>query len=98
VYTDPETKRRIELAAAKYDASVTDYCFNAIRERLAEDDVLEHERIEISLKPSHDTNLIADLRDLREKITVARGGRPLDLDIIFDELHEERERELLGVR
>ncbi len=98
VYTDPETKRRIDLAAAKYDASVTDYCFTAIRERLAEDDVMEHEQIEIAIKRSHDTNLIADLRALREKIKVARDGRPLDLDSIFDELHEERDRELLGVR
>lgn len=98
VYIDPETKRRIVLAATKYNASLTDYCFNAIQERLAEDDVMEHEQIEVPIKHTHDANLIADLCALREKIKIARDGQPLDLDIIFDELHEERERELLGLR
>lgn len=98
VYTDPETKRRIELAAAKHHASVTDYCFTAIRERLAADDVMEHEHIEIPVRRSHDINLIADLRALRNKMTIARDARSLDLDAIFDDLHEEREHDLLGLR
>jgi hypothetical protein len=36
-----ETRRRIELAAAKYNLPVTEYCLNAIRQQLAEDDLLE---------------------------------------------------------
>ena len=44
VYTDPETKRRVELAAAKHEISVTEYCFEAIQQQLAEDDLLEREQ------------------------------------------------------
>jgi uncharacterized protein (DUF1778 family) len=36
VYADPETKRRIELAAAKHETSVTEYCLAAIEQQLAD--------------------------------------------------------------
>lgn len=35
VYADPETRRRIGLAAAKHQMPVTEYCFEAIRQQLA---------------------------------------------------------------
>jgi uncharacterized protein (DUF1778 family) len=98
VYTDPETKRRVELAAAKHEISVTEYCFEAIRQQLAEEDLLEREQIDISIKPIQDTQLIADLRELREKIKADRGGKLLDLDTVFDEMHEERDHELFSLR
>ena len=66
VYTDPETKRRIELAAARLDVAVTQYCLEAIRQRLADEEMLEKEKIEIPVKPQKDETLIADLRALRE--------------------------------
>ncbi len=97
VYTDPETKRRIDVAAAKYDSSVTEYCFEAIQQRLAEDDLMESEQIEITINPTSNNSLIADLRALHEKIKTERGGELLDIDAIFTELHEARERELLGL-
>ena len=86
------------MAAAKYASSVTEYCFEAIQQRLAEDDLAESEQIEVPVKHGPDNNLIADLRALQEKIKTERGGELLDLDAIFTELHEARERELLGLR
>lgn len=47
VYADEETKRRVDLAAAKHNVPVTEYCLAAIKQQLAEDDVLEREQIEI---------------------------------------------------
>ena len=99
VYTDPETKRRIELAAAKQNLAVTEYCLEAIKERLAEDDVLERERIEIPIKPIEGEDLIAELRKLRKAILAERGGKPLDIDIaeLVSQMRQERDEELLGM-
>ena len=44
VYTDEETKRRIELAAVRQNIAVTEYRLRAIEQRLAEDDMLERAR------------------------------------------------------
>ena len=98
VYTDPETKRRIDLAAAKYEASVTEYCVEAIRQRLAEDGVLEEEQVEVLIEPRPSSDLIADLRALRERIKAAQGGKLLDLDTLLEDLHNERDDELFAVR
>ena len=97
VYTDPETKRRIELAAARHDVPVTQYCLEAIRQQLAEDDLLEREQIEIPIKPIQDADLIADLRALRDKILARRGGKPIDPGIV-EQIREERDDELIGLR
>ena len=99
VYTNPKTKRRIELAAAKRETSVTEYCLSAIEQQLADDDVLEREQIDIPVtltQPGAD--LIADLRQLRERITADRRGELIDLDGLFDELHNERDDELFSMR
>lgn len=97
VYTDPEMKRRIELAAARLDIPVTQYCLEAIEQRLADEEMLEKEKIEIPVKPEKDEDLIADLQALREKILERRGGRPITRDVL-DELREERDRELSDLR
>ena len=97
VYVDGEMKRRIELAAAKRQRAVTEYCLEAIKQRLIEDDVLEKENIEIPVKPTKDTHLIADLRKLREAIKTDRNGQLIDLDTIIDQVREERDHELTGV-
>ena len=47
-----ETKRRIELAAAKYDIPVTEYCLSAIQQQLADDDLLEEEHITVPVSPT----------------------------------------------
>jgi uncharacterized protein (DUF1778 family) len=96
VYTDEETKRRIELAAAKHDIAITQYCLEAIRQQLAEDDMLERETIEIPIKPNRDEDLIDDLCALRERIKARRGGELITLDIV-EQVREERDHELTGL-
>jgi hypothetical protein len=100
VYTDAETKRRIELAAAKHDIAITQYCLAAIKQQLAEDDVLECERVEIPVDPTHAENqgLIADLRALHNQIKADRGGELIDVDRELAQMREERDRELTGLR
>jgi len=97
VYADKETKRRIELAAAEHQIPVTKYCLEAIRQQLAEDDMLEKEQIEIHIKTPKGTELIADLRALQGRIKARRGGKPVDVDRIFEEMREERDYELIGL-
>ena len=41
-------------------------------------------------------DLMADLRALRKKIKVRRGGKPIDVDYDLEQMREEREREVLG--
>lgn len=95
VYADPETKRRIELAAAKRNIPVTEYCLGAIRQQLADDDLLEVTQVEIAVSPQNkDDTLIADLRALREAILADRGGKLLDVDNFIEQTREERDREL----
>jgi hypothetical protein len=96
VYTDPEMKRRIELAAARWNVAVTHYCLEAIQERLEEEEMLEKERIEIPVKPEQNEDLLADLRALREKVLIRREGRPITRDVL-NELREERDHELGGL-
>ncbi len=98
VYADPEMKRRIELAAAKYNMAVTEYCLNAIRQQLADDDLLEATQVTISLSPTLDEDFIDSLEALQEKIKARRSGQPIDIDRFIEEMRAEREEELLGLR
>ncbi len=95
VYADEETKRRVELAAAKHDIPVTEYCLAAIRQQLAEDDLLEQEQIEITIRPAEKDSLIAKLRALHEDILAYRDGEPLDVDRDREAMREERDDELI---
>ena len=97
VYADEEMKRRIELAAAKQQMAVTEYCLAAITQQLADDQVLEVEQVSIPVKRPKDATLIAELRTLRESILARRGGQPLTLDIL-EQVRDERDYELIGVR
>lgn len=99
VYADPETKRRIELAAARCDIAVTEYCLEAIKQQLIEDDMLEKEQIEIPVRKG-EKDFIADLRALRQAILADRGGKPIEVDIpaLIEEMREERDEELIGLR
>jgi hypothetical protein len=100
VYADPEMKRRIELAAAKYNVPVTEYCLSAIQQQLADDDLLEAEKVEIVVTPGkhNDDTLIADLRTLHQEILSYRKGELLDVDAELEEMREERDYELTGLR
>jgi uncharacterized protein (DUF1778 family) len=99
VYADPDTKRRIELAAARYDVAVTEYCLEAIKQQLAEDDILEEEQIEIPVRKA-EKDYIADLRALRQAILADRGRKPIDIDIpaLIEQMREERDEQLIGLR
>ena len=98
VYADPETKRRIELAAARRDVAVTQYWLEAVLQQLVEDDMLERELIEIPIKVTTDDDLIADLRTLHAEILAYRGGEPLDIYHELEKMREERDYELTGLR
>jgi hypothetical protein len=100
VYASPEIKRRIELAAAKYNIPVTEYCLNAIQQQLADDDLLEETQVQITVTPTkHDTDtLIADLRALHQEILAYRGGEWVDVDTELEKMREERDYELTGLR
>jgi len=97
VYADQETKRRIELAAAKRRIAVTEYCLAAIRQQLGEDSVLEEGQIEIPIVPAKDKELLAGLRALQDKIEARRGGRPVDVDQLLEQTRAERDYELTGL-
>ena len=87
VYADPEVKHRVELAAAKYNIPVTEYCMNAIEPQLADDELLDVEQITIPVNPNKsDDTWIADLRALRERILADRGGKLIDIDDIIEQV------------
>jgi hypothetical protein len=99
VYAEEDLKRRIELAAAKYNVPVTAYCLQAITQQLAEDDLLEAEQIALPLTATKPTDtLIKDLRALRAAILADRGGKLIDVDDLLEQAREERDYELSGVR
>lgn len=100
LYTDTEMKRRITLAATKYDVPITQYCFEAVQQRLVEDDLIEQAHIEIPVtQPSLNTQLISNLRALDREIKASHQGKPpLDVEAVLDQIHEEREHDLLGLR
>ena len=58
VYAEPDIKRRIELAAAKRDTPVTQYCLEAIMQQLADDNVLEQSQVIIDVEPNSQDSLI----------------------------------------
>jgi uncharacterized protein (DUF1778 family) len=97
VYADDDTKRRIEIAAVKRRTSVTEYCLDAIRERLAEDDVLDADRVTIQVRQDGE-GLLADLAALHAAVLARRGGAGVDLDQVLADLREERLDEILGLR
>lgn len=98
VYTDPETKRRIELAAMKHDMPVTAYCIEAIRKQLADDDLLSREQIEIAVSSqAPDSSLLTDMETLNAKILARRNGKHLEVDIV-EQVRNERDEELTGLR
>lgn len=99
VYTDPETKRRIELAAAKREMAVTAYCLEAIKRQLLEEAMLEEEQVEMPpSKPGE--SMIAELRALREAILAEREGIPLQVDIaaLIERMRAGRDEQLVGLR
>ncbi|MCC9078163.1 hypothetical protein FKZ61_018855 [Litorilinea aerophila] len=52
VYANTEIKRRVELAAAKHNMSVTEYCLAAIQQQLNDDELLEEAHVTIAVNPT----------------------------------------------
>jgi hypothetical protein len=100
IYAAPEMKRRVELAAAKHHMAVTEYCLQAITQQLADDDLLEEEQIHIPVTPAkqRDDTLIAELRALHQNILAYRKGELIDVDTELEQMREERDYELTGMR
>lgn len=94
VYADPQTKRRIELAAAKYDIPVTEYCLRAIEQQLVDDGLLEAEAITIPMTSVSADDWLAQIRALHQDILAERGGEPIDVDAELEQMRAERENEL----
>lgn len=97
VYADPELKRRIELAAAKHNMPVTEYCLDAIEQKLADEGLLEEVQIQIPTRPTKDDSLMDDLRKLHEKILARRSGKPIEIDAL-EQVRSERDDELTRMR
>jgi hypothetical protein len=97
VYANPEMKRRIELAAAKYNVAVTEYCLNAIQQQLADDDLLETEQVTLAVSPTLAEAYIDSLEGLQAKIKTRRDGQPIDIDRLIEAMRAERDEELLGL-
>jgi len=97
VYVDDESKRRIELAAMIRELPVTEYCWEAIEQQLAEDDLLERDHVALRVRRPDPGALHADLAALRQRILTRRGGRPIDDDLL-DAVRRERDDELLDLR
>lgn len=100
VYTSPETKRRIKLAAAKHKVPVTEYCRNAIEQQLTDDELLEAAEFSLPLTPegSDVDSLIGELRVLHREILAYRHGKWIDVDAELRNMREERDYELTGLR
>ena len=96
VYAEADIKRRIEVAALKQGIAVTDYCLQAIQERLHEEDMLERSHVEIAVDASADDPLMESIRALRAEILENRKGIPLNPDIL-EQIRAERDEELIGL-
>lgn len=94
IYADPETKRRIELAAAKHDLAVTEYCLAAIEQQLAEDDVLEQELVHIPIRQTKAPRLYDDLHRFREHVLARRHGAMRDVVAAVEQSRDERDDEI----
>lgn len=94
VYADPQLKRRIELAAARFDVPVTDYCLDAIVHRLDEDELLNADRITIDVNPHLPAALVAELKALHEQILGERGGELIDIDDALEGMRDERDEDI----
>jgi hypothetical protein len=55
VYADPELMHRIELAAAKHNVPVTEYCLDAIEQKLADEGLLEEKISKFPSSPQSKT-------------------------------------------
>lgn len=65
---------------------------------LAEDDILAAEEVTIAVALKAYEQIEPALRTLRESIQVYRQGAPLDVDALMDDIRDERDEGILGLR
>ena len=94
VYTDPSVKRLIEVAAIKHGVPVTQFCLDAIKQQLAEEDLLGKETVEIQIQPKKSDDFIASLRASHQDILARRKGMLIDVDKEIENTRDERDREI----
>jgi len=92
VYTDGRTKRQVALAASKHNLPVTAYCLHALYQQLAEDNILEEEKIEIPVE-ERQMGLVEKIRARRIQMQKTMKGRPLGAVQAIAELRKERSYE-----
>ncbi len=92
-----QVRRRIKLAATKRDMRVSQYCLEAILERVEEDEVLEKEATKAARGEEEETT-VEELRNWQETVRTKLGGRPLpDSADLLRRLREKRTREIAGL-
>ena len=91
---DAETKRRIELAAAEKNVSVSEYLLTAARHQLVMDGIVEP----VDDEQSEFTQLVQDLRALRKGILAERNGELIDVDAFLNSVRDERDADLFDLR
>lgn len=97
VYAADETIRRIELAAQKHNLPVSTYCLIAIQHQLEEDGVAINGAF-AEANQSQFQALINEMRELQTRTLQERGGQPIDVDSLLEDLRDERDEEALGLR
>ena len=96
---DAETARRIESAAARHNITVAEYCLDAIRQYLVDDEMADTADTSVSATSAkQDHDLIAQLRLLHQEILAYRKDAPFDVDADLEQLRGERDDELIGLR
>ena len=98
LFTDPETERRLEVVASKRDVAVAEYCLEAIKRQLVEDEQLEAFRSTGLGRSEVDESFFDSLQALREKIGKRRKGKPIEVDSVISQIREERDDEIYGLR
>lgn len=98
LYTDSETKRRIELAAHRHSLSLTDYCMRAIRRQLVDDGITQSSAAQEEHTARVEDALLDEVRALHQEIRNHRHGAGIGVDEELNQLREERDHDLSGLR
>lgn len=92
VYADGRTKRQVELAASRHNMPVTAYCLHALLQQLAEDHILEEEKIEIPVE-TRQVGVVEKIDSGRRQMQKTMHGKPLGAVQMIDSLRKERSHE-----
>lgn len=98
VYVDSDTKKRVELGAARQEVSVTRYCLDAIQQKLDEENLLNKDEITVPVdRKTHQLQVINRIQSLREQTLERREGAELEIDSVIQDLRDEQTRSAAGM-